>query len=116
MIHSKERLSHMGVFLSFLHRDNALNNIFFYRYGVFGYYSEDHKCRLEISPPRPSQNPPKLPQWLQIPYLVPVKGIGGKLNFEECANPCIQHGDKLFQTDSDKPVGTFGTVMVSQRS
>ena len=77
------------------------------------FYAENHKGRLQISPLRPDQNPPKLPQWLQIPYLVPVKGIGGRLIFEGCANPCIQRGDKLFERDGNNMVGTFGAVMVS---
>jgi hypothetical protein len=72
-----------------------------YGYELFSFYAEDHKCRLEISPPRPGQKPPKLPKWLQIPYLVPVKGIGGRLIFDRCANPCIQRGDKLFQRDGN---------------
>ena len=98
-------------------RDKAFSDLFFiYRYDVFTTYGEDHKGRLKISPLRLGQDPPELPQWLQIPYIVPVKGIGGKLIFEGCANPCIQHGDKLFQKDSDNSVGTFGTVRVSQQS
>ena len=87
-----------------------------YRYGLFTFYGENQKGRLQISPPRPGQNPPKLPQWLQIPYLVPVKGISGKLNFEGCGNPCIQRGDGIFEENSNNSVGTFGTVMVSQQS
>jgi hypothetical protein len=87
-----------------------------HRYGLFTFYGENQKGRLQISPPRPGQNPPKLPQWLQIPYLVPVKGIDDSIIFEGCANPCIQRGDKIIQENSNNSVGTFGTVMVSQRS
>ena len=57
----------------------------------------------------------KFLQLHRSPYLVPVKGIGGRLIFEGCAIPCIQRGDKLFERGGNNMVGTFGVVMVSQQ-
>ena len=48
------------------------------RYRLFSYYSQDKKLRLKISP-EPGQEHPPLPEWLQIPYLVPVKGYSNRI-------------------------------------
>ena len=58
-------------------------------------------------------DPPIVPEWLHIPYLVPVKGVSREIIPDGCANSCIQHGDQLYRPDNDAPVGTLGTVMVS---
>ena len=90
------------------------------------YFSENYKDRLRISP-KPGQDPPPLPEWLQIPYLVPVKGerfrIIREMNAtpsfhiipEMCASPSIQRGDMLYEKNNENHVGTLGTITASRR-
>jgi len=52
-----------------------------YRYRMFSFYGENKKARLEISPD-PGHMPPPLPKWLQIPYLVPVKGYSLQIVYD----------------------------------
>jgi len=59
------------------------------------YYGENQKPRLKISP-EPGQEPPPLPEWLQIPYLVPVKGYSFEIIPDSCANPRTRSGDGLY--------------------
>src|SRR4051794_28689395 len=66
-----------------------------YRYRVFEYYGENKKPRLKISP-EPEKEPPPLPEWLQIPYLVPVKGYSFRIIYDSCANPITRSGDGLY--------------------
>jgi hypothetical protein len=63
-----------------------------YRYRTFLYYGENKKPRLKISP-EPGQEPPPLPEWLQTPYLVPVKGYSSEIIYDTCANPITRSGD-----------------------
>lgn len=84
-----------------------------YRYRDFMYYGENKKARLKISP-EPEQEPPSLPEWLQIPYLVPVKGYSFKIIPDSCANPRTRSGDGLYD-QAKRTVGTLGTVMSSSR-
>jgi hypothetical protein len=116
----KRTLASYGCVFSFLSSEiKPLVTFFMHRYTSFTFYGENQKGRLRISPPRVGQDPPKLPEWLQIPYLVPVKGINDKITLEGCANPCVQRGDKIFEGYNTNMVGTFGTLgtlMVSQQS
>jgi hypothetical protein len=62
------------------------------RYRMFSFYGENKKCRMEISP-KPGQDPPPLPEWLQIPYVVPVKGYSLQIAHDSCVNPTARRGD-----------------------
>lgn len=84
-----------------------------YRYRMFSFYGENKKARLEISP-RPGQMPPPLPKWLQIPYLVPVKGYSLQIVYDSCVNPITRSGDGLYD-QTERIVGTLGAVMSSSR-
>ena len=84
-----------------------------YRYRNFMYYGENKKARLEISP-EPEREPPPLPEWLQIPYLVPVKGYSVEIIPDSCANPRTRSGDGLYD-QVKRIVGTLGAVMSSSR-
>ena len=84
-----------------------------YRYRNFVYYGENKKARLEISP-EPEREPPPLPEWLQIPYLVPVKGYSFEIIPDSCANPRTRSGDGLYD-QVKRIVGTLGAVMSSSR-
>lgn len=64
------------------------------RYGQFATYGENHKGRLEIMP-APGEAPPALPDWLHIPYLVPVEGVEFRIVPDGCINPAIQPGHAL---------------------
>src|SRR5271155_3645107 len=83
------------------------------RYRIFSYYGENKKPRLKISP-KPEQEPPSLPEWLQIPYLVPVKGYSFEIIPDSCANPRTRSGDGLYD-QVKRIVGTLGAVMSSSR-
>lgn len=65
-------------------------------YQTFIFYGQDKKGRLKIAPPQPGKEPPPLPEWLQIPYIVPVKGYSSRLVFDGCANPTTRTGDALY--------------------
>jgi hypothetical protein len=84
-----------------------------WRYKTFAHFGQDGKARLEIGP-APGKEPPPLPEWLQIPYLVPVKGYDSRLVFDACANPTTRNGDALYD-QTERPVGTLGAVMLSSR-
>jgi hypothetical protein len=84
-----------------------------YRYKIFSYYGENKKARLQIAP-KPGQEPPPLPEWLQIPYLVPVKGFSSKIIYDSCVNPATRSGDGLYD-QAERIVGTLGAVMSSSR-
>src|SRR2546429_5950913 len=84
-----------------------------YRYRNFVYYGENKKARLEISP-EPEREPPPLPEWLQNPYLVPVKGYSFEIIPDSCANPRTRSGDGLYD-QVKRIVGTLGAVMSSSR-
>lgn len=64
--------------------------------------------------PRPGRDPPELPQWLQIPYLVPVKGVREKIILQGSMNSLMQPGDPLHATINDNSVGTLGAIMISR--
>jgi hypothetical protein len=84
-----------------------------YRYKVFSYYGENKKARLQIAP-KLGQEPPPLPEWLQIPYLIPVKGFSSEIIYDSCVNPATRSGDGLY--DQEKGiVGTLGAVMSSSQ-
>lgn len=51
---------------------------------------------LSLPSPEPEQELPPLPEWLQIPYLVPVKGHSSKIIYDSCANPMTRSGDGLY--------------------
>jgi hypothetical protein len=85
-----------------------------YRYTMFSYYGENQKPRLEISP-NPGREPPPLPKWLQIPYLVPVKGQSLQIVYDSCLNPTIRSGDGLYDR-AERIVGTLSAVMSSSRA
>lgn len=82
-------------------------------YGFADYALGYDKARLKIMP-RPGRAPPKLPQWLRIPYLVPVKGVRLRVKLEGHMNSCLQGGDPLYQEDNGTHVGTLGIIMVSK--
>lgn len=88
------------------------------RYGRFATYGENHKGRLRIMP-APGKEPPALPDWLQIPYLVPVEGVEFRIIPDGCINPGIQPGHPLrakadgSETHNATVVGTLGTIMTS---
>jgi hypothetical protein len=84
-----------------------------YRYRHFMYHGENQKARLQISP-EPEREPPPLPEWLQIPYLVPVKGYSFRIIYDSCANPITRSGDGSYD-QAKRIVGTLGAVMSSSR-
>lgn len=72
--------------------------------------------------PAPGKAPPILPEWLQIPFLVPVKGVKFGIIPDRCLNPGIQPGQPLHGisdgslTHNSSMVGTLGTVMTSRNT
>lgn len=86
-----------------------------YRYRMFSFYGENKKARLEISP-RPGQMPPPLPKWLQIPYLVPVKGYSLQIVYDSCVNPIIRSGDGLYDQTERIPDTSSQMAMTSYLS
>lgn len=90
-----------------------------FSYGAFANYGENHKARLRAMC-EPGKAPPPLPDWLQIPYLVPAEGIELRIIPDGCINPGIQPGHPLhadahgFTTHNAAAVGTLGTIMVSK--
>ena len=83
------------------------------RYRIFSFYGENKKPRCEICG-KPEQEPPPLPEWLQIPYLVPVKGYSMEIIPDSCVNPTTRNGDRLYD-QAERTVGTLGAVMTSSR-
>jgi len=81
------------------------------RYRIFSFYGENKKPRCEICG-KPEQEPPPLPEWLQIPYLVPVKGYSMEIIPDSCVNPTTRNGDRLYN-QAERTVGTLGAVMTS---
>lgn len=73
---------------------------------------------MEIMP-APGYNPPALPDWLQIPYLVPVVGRDLRLRYDDFINPGIKSGDLIHNSTDDQSegeehaVGTLGAIMAS---
>ena len=69
--------------------------------------------------PAPGKAPPILPDWLQIPFFVPVKGVVFRIIPDRCLSPGIQPGQPLHGisdgclTHNSSMVGTLGTVMAS---
>lgn len=78
----------------------------------FTLISRKHKGRLIISQ-RPGVPPPKLPHWLQIPYLVPTTAIWEPITLETI-NPIIQRGYELIEQGRAEIVGTLGVIMKSK--
>ncbi|KAL9127478.1 MAG: hypothetical protein Q9217_003660 [Psora testacea] len=105
----------------FLKMENCLYKaLSLYGYEDFVYYPKNGVPRLEIRP-RPGRDPPKLPKWLQLPFLVPMKGESNIIIPHGLANPIIQHGDALYpygnpltQAGGEKWEGTLGVVMQSR--
>ncbi|MCJ1470786.1 hypothetical protein MMC07_009433 [Pseudocyphellaria aurata] len=61
--------------------------------GSLGYcwtetYSDNHRLRLEIMP-APGQPPPPLPDFLRIPFIVPVEGVKLEIIYDTARSPLV---------------------------
>ena len=74
----------------------------------FSLTSRKEKGRLNIKQP-----PPKLPHWLQIPFLVVTTAIREYITVE-IMNPIIQRGNKLIEQDRAEIGCTLGVIMKSK--
>jgi hypothetical protein len=86
-----------------------------YGYRMFSFYGKNKKARLEISP-KPGQMPPPLPEWLQIPYIVPVKGYSWQIVYDSCVNPITRSGDGLYDQPDRIPDTSSLMAMTSYLS
>lgn len=75
----------------------------------FRFTSRKQKARLIISQ-QPGVPPPRLPQWLRIPFLVVAQGSRETITLETM-NPITQRGDKLAKQSRAEIGGTLGVVM-----
>ena len=64
--------------------------------------------------PRPGRDPPELPQWLRISYLVPVKGVRQKIILQGSMDSLIQPGDPQHARINDTLVGKLDAIMISK--
>ncbi|MCJ1462158.1 hypothetical protein MMC07_000758 [Pseudocyphellaria aurata] len=83
-------------------------------------YGDNHRLRMEIMS-GPGKPPPPLPDFLRIPYIVPVKYAKFEIIYDTCINRGIQPGSPLHPkadgsiTHNDSLVGTLGVVMTDQK-
>ena len=69
-------------------------------------------ARVQLMP-RPGRDPPELPQWLRIPYLVPVPG-GPSEDHPPMMSSLIPQDDPQAARINDISVGTLGAIMISE--
>ena len=84
-------------------------------YNQFSWFSRDGRLYMEVSTSLEGQEPPSLPSWLQIPYIIPTRGHVLRIIPDSySSNRKVLPGQALKDTEG-RPLGSLGPSLASER-
>ena len=84
-------------------------------YNQFSWFSRDGRLYMEVSTSLEGQEPPSLPSWLQIPYIIPTRGHVLRIIPDSySSNRKVLPGQALKDTEG-RPLGSLGPILASER-
>ena len=84
-------------------------------YNQFSWFSRDGRLYMEVSTSLEGQEPPSLPTWLQIPYIIPTRGhVLRIIPDSNSTNRKVLPGQALKDTEG-RPLSSLGPILASER-